>query len=140
MLKRKTLPIIALTFMSSVAAADWQMVGGNGKEFSMFVDLDLARRNGSIVTMPQLVTFGDLQPPKSAPTEQSAGKPYLSEKSQVEFDCAGKRTRVVATEHYAGERASGNVVHRNTSTNAEWMPVPMSSNIEVAWRLACERR
>jgi hypothetical protein len=129
----KTAACMALTLMSGVSAADWQLVGSNGKEFSLFADLDTKRRSNNIVTLSEMVSYGDAQ------TIPSVGKRYLSEKSQVDYDCTGRRARVVVSEKYSGDRGSGSVVQRDSAKADSWMPIPSRTNMEKLWNLACER-
>ena len=59
MIQGKAILMIALTLVSSGTIADWQIIGSNGREFAMFVNPEAVSRNGVIVTMPQMVTYGD---------------------------------------------------------------------------------
>ena len=133
MIQGKAISMIALTLISSGTIADWQIIGSNGREFVMFVNPEAVSRNGVIVTMPQMVTYGDSRPARVA------GYVYRSELSRVEYDCAGRRTRVVATDQIAGEMAVGNVVFRDANHAIGWESVPIRTNIEIAWKLACEK-
>jgi hypothetical protein len=127
------IPLLALTLTAGHAVAEWQLIGSNGKEFSMFADTDAARRAGNVATVSQLVTYGDPQPARVS------GRSYLSEKSVVEYDCSAKRGRVISIEQYTGDQASGSVVFRDANPAAPWMPVPAKTNMEVAWTRACNR-
>jgi hypothetical protein len=133
MLLRKMTTVLALTLSSGAAVAEWQLVGANGKEFSMFAELDAARKAGNVATVPELVTYGDPQPARVT------GRSYVSEKSVVEYDCSAKRARVVSTEQYTGDRASGSVVFRQATPAAPWMPVPANTNMEVVLTRACSK-
>lgn len=133
MLPKKTAAGIALALLSGASLADWQLIGSNGNEFSLFADPDTKRRSANIVTMTEMVTYGE-------PQAAAAGsRHYLSEKSQVEYDCTGKRARVIVSEKYAGPRVSGSLVHRDSGDGDKWMPIPGRTNMEELWRLACDR-
>ena len=132
MFTRKAIAVLALTALSGAAAAEWQLIGSNGKEFSLFIDPVVATRNGPYVSIPQMVTYGY---PQVAYPE---GQRFFSEKSQVDFDCAGKRMRVLATDQYSGSFTDGRVVNRKAETRA-WVPVQSRTNMEVAWMRACNR-
>ena len=133
MIQGKAISMIALTLVSSGTIADWQIIGSNGREFAMFVNPEAISRSGFIVTMPQMVTYGNLRPARVA------GNDYRSELSRVEYDCAGRRTRVVATDQIAGEMAAGNVVFRDANDAVGWESVATRTNMEKAWKLACEK-
>ena len=133
MLLRKMITVLALTLTAGAATAEWQLIGSNGKEFSIFADLDAARRAGSLTTVTELVTYGDPQPGRVT------GRSYVSEKSLVEYDCSAKRARVISTEQYTGDKASGSVVFREANPAAPWMSVPTRTNMEVAWTRACNK-
>lgn len=128
---RKTMAVLSLTLVSGGAVADWQLIGSNGREFSLFADLDAARRSGSVVSVPQMVTFGEPQ------VARTSGRTYLSERSLIEFDCAAKRARTESTEQYAGDRGTGGIVYRDGNRASPWMPIPSRTNMEVAWQRAC---
>jgi hypothetical protein len=82
----------------------------------------------------QLVAYGDPQPARVA------GRKYLSEKSVVEYDCSARQVRTIAADQHEGDRASGNIVYREANGAAKWMPVTNGTNMEVAWKRACDKQ
>jgi hypothetical protein len=86
--------LVALLFLSTVPAyAEWQAVE---KDYllpglhTVYVDPDSIRREGSLVTIWQLIDFTWMQGNPRGPTR------FLSTKTHKQFDCAEQRLRLLA--------------------------------------------
>ena len=94
---------LALALFSSAAAADWTGVGRANEIYSAYADRDSIRRQGSIVTMHGLYDFRrqDFTP---------EGRGLYSTAVLREYDCAGRRVRLLSSIDFAGRMGEGNPV------------------------------
>ena len=111
------------------ASAEWT-AAGDSDEFIQYVDRATIRRNGNFVKMSSLTDFKTVQ--KSA-----AGKSYLSEKQQAEYDCKEKKKRYFGLALYAGKMGSGKAVFSTSETSMTWFPIGRGGIGETQWKIAC---
>jgi hypothetical protein len=126
--------LITLLFLSSIPAnAEWTAVE---KDYllpglqTVYVDPDSIRREGSLVTMRQLLNFKWMQGSARGPTR------FMSTETRKQFDCAEKRLRLLAFTEFShgmgtGIRADGHVGKGN------WLPVEPESINQALWEVAC---
>ncbi len=66
------------------------------------------------------------------------GKPFLSMRNQVEYDCAGKRRRVLAMRGFTEHMGRGAVVGSSDETEA-WEPIDARGVFMLHWKTACAK-
>jgi hypothetical protein len=114
------------------ALAQWMQVGGDDAKAFTYADPATIREHDHIATMTLLIDFKNAQ---RAPY----GPEYLSQKMQQEFDCVGRRTRVLEVASYAGQKAEEEVVAVQDAPG-EWKPVAPQTVAEELWNIACGKR
>ena len=97
---------------------------------TVYVDPTTMRREGSLVTIWQLTDFRWMQGgPRATPR-------FLSTKTQKQFECVGKRIRLLAYTEFshrmATGKASGGYVDKDI-----WLPVEPDSINQALWEVAC---
>jgi hypothetical protein len=128
--------LITLLFLSSISAnAEWTAVK---KDYLMqglqtvYVDPDSIRREGSLVTIRQLINFKWMQGSARGPTR------FLSTETHKQFDCAEKRLRLLAfTEFSRG--MGGGISADGYVDKGNWLPVEPESINQAIWEVACGR-
>jgi hypothetical protein len=128
MMKRLLMGLVLMA-IANAASAEWT-AAGDSDEFIQYVDRATIRRNGNLVKMSSLTDFKTVQ--KSA-----AGKSYLSEKQQAEYDCKEKKKRYLAFTWFDGQMGNGKVVVSNGDVRGEWRPIAPGSSGETLWKIAC---
>jgi hypothetical protein len=126
--------LIALTLLvlsSGPAYAEWIKVSeGDEPGKTVYVDPATIRRNSNLVKMWQFYDYKTVQ--------TLGGNRFLTAKEQWEFDCAEKRSRVVARKEFSGNMGSGTMVFTNSEVG-KWIPVMPDSIGEIVWNVACEK-
>ena len=125
-----TLTVLLLS-ATGVAQAEWTQIGISrkaGDAFTLYVDTATIQRNGNLV---RIWVSQDFREPQTVD-----GQLYLSEKTQIEFDCEAKKARVLATIDCAGRMCSGKVVYSDADTS-EWTAVGANTLGELEWKAAC---
>jgi hypothetical protein len=128
---RNTLVLILLALASGSASARWVVVG-HTETFAAYADTATMRRTGNMVKMWQLYDYR---------TAQSSfnDKPYLSARSQYEYDCQEERTRQLQVSSYARKMGKGAAI-TTVASPSEWRPVPRGSILESMLEMACRKR
>ena len=128
MTKRLLLGLILLV-TATVASAEWT-VAERDDELILYVDKATIRRNGNLVRMWDMTDYKTLQ--KSA-----AGNPFLSVKTQREYDCKEEKMRLLAFTQFNRQMGQGNVVYSNGNYKDEFEPIEPRSFGEALWKVAC---
>jgi hypothetical protein len=118
---------IGLAAVSNGVRADWVKVDWN-VERTFYAEAALVRSSGAMVRMWDLSDF------KSA--QMGGGKPFLSMRSQAEYDCNEKRWRRLSMTEYSGNMAAGETV-RTDNNPIGWRAVGTGTALEALWKLAC---
>ena len=129
-------PWLLITFLllsSGPAYAGWVAVERDylspGLQ-TVYIDPDSIRREGSVVTIWQLIDFKWMQGNPRGPTR------YLSTKTQKQFDCADKRLRLLAFTEFS--RGMGSGIPRDGYVDKDnWLPVEAESMSDALWEVAC---
>jgi hypothetical protein len=126
--------LVALLFLSSVQAhAEWVAIERDylvpGLQ-TVYVDSDSIRREGSLVTMRQLIDFKWMQGSARGPTR------FLSTETHKQFDCAEKRLRLLAFTEFSHRLATGIRADGYVDTG-RWLPVEPDSINQALWEVAC---
>jgi hypothetical protein len=125
---KKTALAVTAILLASAAQAQWTQLGRN-ENLRLFVDQTAIQRNGDIAQMWQLYDYI---------TAQWAGAQVIySVKNLVEYDCAGKRTRILGGSAYGEHMGQGKVIASENAPNAEWSPIPAGGTAENTWSIAC---
>lgn len=116
-------------YCSSAAAADWTGVGRANEIYSAYADRGSIRRTGDLATMHGLYDFRrqDFTPD---------GRGLYSTAVLREYDCAGRRVRLLSSIDFAGRMGEGAPVSANR-TPGRWEAV-LEGGIDGAFlRVAC---
>ena len=124
----KHIVVAVMLAVSSAAWADWVTLGGNDK-FDVYVDTSTIRKSGDKAKMWHLMDFKT--------SKELQGDPYLSSKSQSEYDCKDERERTLYFTQHSGQMSDGNVVYSSSGTPSNWTPVSPGSIGESLWKVAC---
>lgn len=116
-------------FFCGTAAADWTAVGRANEIFSAYADRDSIRRQGGMATMHGLYDFRrqDFTP---------EGRGLYSTVVLREYDCAGRRVRLLSSIDFAGRMGEGAAVS-TSDTPRRWEPVLEGGIDEAYWTVAC---
>jgi hypothetical protein len=120
---------LALDLVSGAAAADWTAVGRADEIYAAYADRDSIRRAGGVVSMQGLYDFRrqDFTP---------EGLGLYSTAVLREYDCAGRRVRLMSAIDFAGHMGTGAAVSAS-GTPGRWEPV-LEGGIDDAYlRVAC---
>ncbi len=134
MARSSSLPAIfvALALASSGAGADWTAVGVPNEIYAAFADRDTIRRNGDVVSMHGLYDFRrqDYTP---------EGRALYSTAVLREYDCAGRRVRLISAVDFSGHMGEGPPVSASRGPG-RWEAV-LDGGIDDAYlRFACAGR
>lgn len=110
-------------------AAGWVIVGSD-KSDTQYANPSTIRTKGKMVTMWDLMDF------KKPQVLNKSIKPYLSMKSQSEYDCAEEQMRTLSSSLHSGHMGKGNVVYSD-SDPSKWVSIPPRSRGEGLWSVAC---
>jgi hypothetical protein len=123
--------ITLLVLSSGPAYAEWIPVHEIAQlSATISVDPDTIHRKGDLVELWILYNYKITQSGRSGPIRTT--------KTQGEFDCEGRRSRVLAVTDFSGNVGSGKVVYSN-SDKQKWEPVAPGSLGQVLWRFACSK-
>ena len=112
--------------------AEWVLIEGN-EEQNAYANPATYEKIGDKVTMWSMI---DLR--KAA--RLSDGKLFLSWKSQYDFDCKERKSRLLVASMHAGNMGNGEVTNRLDFESPEWEAVLSASKGEALWKFACKKR
>lgn len=128
--------LVTLLFLSSVPTyAEWVAVE---KDYlspglqTVYLDPDSIRREGNLVTMRQLINFKWMQGSARGPTR------FFSTETHKQFDCTGKRLRLLAFKEFSGRMATGIPADGHVDKE-NWLPVEPESINQALWEVGCGR-
>ena len=122
--------LITLLFLNSVPAyAEWVAVEETPGLRTVYVDPYTIRREGNLVTLWLLMDFKWMQGNRS-PSR------FLSTKTQMQFDCAEKRLRLLAFTSFSRDMGTGIPAGGYVDTG-NWVPVKPDSMNQALWEVAC---
>src|SRR5262245_5136957 len=96
---------------------------------TVYIDPDNIRREGNLVTLWQLIDFKWMQGSARGPAR------FMSTKTHKQFDCAGKRVRLLAFTEYSHSMGNGIQVDGHID-NSNWMSVEPDSMNYALWEVA----
>jgi hypothetical protein len=123
--------LITLLLLSNEPAhAEWVAFNDNAG-MTVYANPDTIRRKGNLVKMWVQYDYKTIQ--------TVAGFPYLSQRTQQQFDCAKERYRFRSSAEFSGNMGGGESVHSKLS-EGKWEPVPPDSVAEALWKYACGKK
>jgi hypothetical protein len=132
--------LITLLVLSSVPAyAEWVVVE---KDYllpglqTVYVDPDTIRREGNLVAMWQLIDFKSMQGNAGMGPFGFGPHRFLSTKTHKQFDCAGKRLRLLAFTEFSRGMGTG-IPANGYVDSSNWLPVEPESINQALWGVAC---
>ena len=130
----RLLLIACLVLSHGLAHAEWVAVEKNNPSAdgtTVYIDLDTVRRTENLVTMWQLIDFQVMQGGRS-PSR------FSSRKIQRQFDCAGRRLRLLALTDFWGNMGTGEPTGAHID-GGNWIPVAPDSMDHILWEIACHK-
>ena len=124
---RKIIGMVLLAVVCGGARADWVKVEGNAFVAS-YADPATILKAGDKVKMWALTDF------KTA--IKNGGNPYLSKKTQHEYDCKESRWRLLEFSYYAENMGKGKLVYSENGPG-DWEALMPGSGTRVRWKIAC---
>ncbi len=132
--------LITLLFLSTVPAyAEWVAVE---KDYlspgiqTVYVDPDSIRREGNLVTLWQLIDFKTMQGNAGMGPFGFGPHRFLSTKTHKQFDCAGKRLRLLEFTEFSRRMGTG-IAANGYVDNGNWLQVEPESINHALWEVAC---
>ena len=120
---------------AAVAAAEWEQTGTTTKgESAFYVARSTIQRSGNLARMWEMID--------NKAATMIDGKPVLSIRNLMEYDCKGSRRRMLAATAYAGHLGKGTVVGSESFPPPyEWHAVgPSDGYAQYNLKLACEKK
>jgi len=125
--------IILLALNSGSVYAEWVAVE---KDYlspglqTVYIDRDSIRREGNLVTLWQLIDFKWMQGSARGPAR------FMSTETHKQFDCAGRRVRLLAFTEFSHSMGTGIPVDGHVDS-ANWLPVEPDSMNYALWEVVC---
>lgn len=130
---RTSIVIAALmTSFSTNAIAEWTWLNGNDA-YDSYLNIESIRRTGNKVKVWDLDNFKSIQ-------TQANGKQFLSEITQIEYDCIEETKKLLAIVDYAGVMGSGEVTNTMTFSDNDNKPIIPNSIGEKKWKIVCGKK
>jgi len=123
-----------LVLLSGGARADWTAVGQANEIYAAFADTATIRRHGNLVSMQSLYDFRrqDFTP---------EGRGLYSTAVLREYDCAGRRVRLLSAIDFAGHMCEGAAVSTsNGNIPRRWEAVVAGGIDEAYFTVACGKK
>jgi hypothetical protein len=120
----------ALALLSGNAAAEWTAVRGADEIHTPFADRSTLRRSGATARMSGMYDFRkqDFTP---------EGKALYSTVVLREYDCEGRRVRLLSYIDFFGHMGTGEVVGTGNAPG-RWEDLVSGALDEAYWNIACD--
>ena len=120
---------VTLACLAAPAGAEWTALGIENAIFTAYVDRDSIKRLDGVVRMAGMYDFKrqDVTPD---------GKGLFSTVVLREYDCPGRRVRMLSYVDFSGHKAEGGVVSQIQRTG-RWETVLQEGVDAAYWRVAC---
>lgn len=124
--------LLALALAAGAAVAEWTAVGQPNEIYSAFADRQTIRRSGAMASMHGLYDFRrqDFTP---------EGRGLYSTAVLREYDCAGRRVRLLSSIDFSGHMGEGEAVSNSTRIG-RWEGIVEGGIDEAYWNVACGQR
>jgi len=129
---RKTILMLLLVMVSRSAMAEWFLIDGNESQ-KAYADPSTIIKTGNMIKMWSMIDLKET-------ATLSDGKPFLSWKSQYEFDCKEKQSRILAASMHSKNMGEGEVTNNLDFESPQWEAVPPDSEGEILRKFACRGR
>ena len=129
---KKILLAVALTLFSTCAMAKWTTVGKSegATGFTVYADKSSAKKTGNLSQMWALFDFNSKRTTKQFK--------YLSYKQRVEYDCGGKKDRILEYSLHSKHMGQGGAIYKY-SKPSPWQAVAPDSVAEDLFEIACKK-
>ena len=117
---------LLLLLLAAPAWAGWKAVEDSAAG-TIYADAATIMRSGDTARMWWLLDYKSFQ--------RMVEVGYFSQKTQSEFDCAGRRARVLETSLRAEHMGEGKAVYADESPH-DWEP--LDAGTEKLWAIACK--
>jgi hypothetical protein len=120
---------------ATVAAAEWEEIGTSLKgESTFYAARSTIQRSGNLAKMWEMID--------NKAATMIDGKPVLSIRNLMEYDCKGSRRRMLAATAYAGHLGKGTVIgSENFPPPHPWHAVGANDGyVQHFLKLACEKK
>jgi hypothetical protein len=128
--------ISLLVLVSESVYAEWVAVEKDylapGRQ-TVYIDPDSIHSEGNLVTLWQLIDFKWMQGSARGPAR------FMSTKTHKQFDCDGKRVRLLAFTEFSHSMGTGISVDGHIDSG-HWMPIEPDSMNYALWEVACGNR
>ena len=101
---------------------------------TVYIDPDLIRREGKLVTIWLLIDFDKGIGPLGHGT-----RPFISTKTHKQFDCVDKRLQWLAYTEFTGHMGAGLAAKKDVD-KGKWYPVEPASLDLAVWEVACGKK
>lgn len=124
-------PVVALATHSFDAAAEWTAVAPTNEIYSAYADKASIKRSGDLARMDGLYDFRrqDFTPD---------GRGLYSTAVLREYDCAGRRVRLLTAVDFSGRMGEGSVVSASDRPG-RWEAIVAGGIDEAYWKVACSK-
>jgi hypothetical protein len=107
--------------------ADWVVVG-RAHTFTVYAHPATVRRSGGKATLWEIKDYNTAQ--------MHDGEPYMSQKTQTEYDCKEGRFRIIALSLHSGNLGGGKVIWSDPDPD-NWKPVASGRTGVASRKFAC---
>ena len=123
---------LLLALFSGTAAADWTAVGRATEIYAAYAARDSLRRQDGVASMHGLYDFRrqDFTP---------EGRGLYSTAVLREYDCPGRRVRLLSAIDFSGHMGEGTAVSTSAAPG-RWEPVLAGGIDDEFWQLACSAK
>jgi hypothetical protein len=123
--------MMLLVVVSKSAMAEWVMLGIiKDKSGTIYVDPDTIHKKDSKVKMWSLTDYWGTQ-------KIDGLSPYLSTKTQEEYDCKGQQARTISFSLHSENMGGGKATNSLIPKSPEWIAIPPNSLVNARWKFAC---
>lgn len=133
---KRLLPIILLVLSGGPAFAEWVALESQYQSLGLqtvYVDPATIRREGDLVTLWQLTDYTWKQ------GNIIGSRRFASTTTHKEFDCTGKRVRLLAFTDFLGHMGTGSAASGYVDQDT-WLPVEPETLNHALWEVACGQR
>ncbi len=120
---------VVLAFFAGAAAADWTALGVEDAIHAAYYDRETLHREGGLARMSGMYDFRRRD-------YTSQGKALFSTVVLREYDCEGRRVRLLSYIDFAGHMGTGEAVDQ-ASRAGRWEAVAPGGVDEAYWQVAC---
>lgn len=131
---RKVILMMLLAVVSNSVMAEWVKLGvTSDHSATIYVNPATIHKKGNKAKMWALTDYNEAPKIDGLP-------PYLSLKSQEEYDCKDEQARTISASLHSGNMGHGDVTNAFNPKLPEWVAVPPDSLVEARWKFACKKR